>query len=128
MMANRKLARNTADIGFHEFRRQLEYKPGCRRGAGNRQPLVPQQQALFRLRSPRGRTTVVHPGADLRVWGRSTTRDMNAARKLRRHAFNRGSCTRINACREEGSGAGLRASVKPASRKQESAMAHLGMD
>ena len=34
----------------------------------------------------------------------------------------------INACGEEGSGAGLTASVKPASLKQESAMSHSGMD
>ena len=38
------------------------------------------------------------------------------------------SCARINACGEEGSGAGFVTSLKPASRKQESAMPHLGMD
>jgi putative transposase len=55
-------------------------------------------------------------------------RDINAARNLRRYALDRASCARINACGEEGSGAGLTASVKPASLKQESAMSHLGMD
>ena len=55
-------------------------------------------------------------------------RDLNAARNLRRYALDWASCARIDACGEEGSGAGLTASVKPASRKQESAMSHLGVD
>ena len=55
-------------------------------------------------------------------------RDMTAARNLRRYALDRARCARINACGEEGSGAGLTTTVKPASLKQESAMSHLGMD
>jgi hypothetical protein len=38
------------------------------------------------------------------------------------------SCARINAWGEEGSGAGLTTSVKPAFRNQESAMSHSGTD
>ena len=69
LMASEKLARYIADIGFHEFRRELEYKARLYGGAaGDGQPLVPQQQDVFRVRSHRGRTTVVHPGVDLRVW------------------------------------------------------------
>jgi putative transposase len=68
----------------------------------------------------------------LREWtcgcGAFHDRDINAARNLRRYALDRASCARINACREEGSDAGLTASVKPASLKQESAMSYLGMD
>jgi putative transposase len=55
-------------------------------------------------------------------------RDIKAARNLRRYALDRASCARINACGEEGSGAGLTATVKPASLKQESGMSYLGMD
>ena len=55
-------------------------------------------------------------------------REINAAKNLCRYAVDRASCARINACGEEGSGAGLRASVKPASLKQESAMSYMGMD
>jgi putative transposase len=69
LMATEKLARKIADIGFQEFRRQLEYKARLY-GTGPRdgKPLVPQQQDLFRVRPHLGRTTVVHPGVDLRVW------------------------------------------------------------
>lgn len=68
----------------------------------------------------------------LREWtcecGPFHDRDINAARNLRLYALDRASCARINACGEEGSDAGLTASVKPASLKQESAMSYLGMD
>lgn len=68
----------------------------------------------------------------LREWtcecGPFHDRDINAVRNLRLYALDRASCARINACGEEGSDAGLTASVKPASLKQESAMSYLGMD
>ena len=69
LMATEKLARNIGDIGFYEFRRQLEYKARLYHAdLVTARPLVPQQQDLFRVRSPLGRTTVVQPGVDLRVW------------------------------------------------------------
>jgi dTMP kinase len=68
----------------------------------------------------------------IREWtcecGTFRARDINAARNLRRDALHRASCARINACGEEGSGAGLTPSVKPASLKLESTMSYLGMD
>ena len=68
----------------------------------------------------------------LREWrcacGALHDRDTNAARNLCRNTLDRASCARINACGEEGSGAGLRTSVKPASLKPESPMSYLGMD
>jgi hypothetical protein len=56
---------------------------------------------------------------DLHVRGMMMNQKL--ARNLRRSALDRASCARINACGEEGSDAGLTASVKPASLKQESA-------
>jgi putative transposase len=128
MMANEKLARHIADIGFHEFRRQLEYK-ACLYGT----ELVTASRWFpsSKMCSACGRIAEALP-LSIREWtcecGTFHDRDLNAARNLRRYALDRASCARINACEEEGSGAGLTASVKPASRKQESAMSHLGMD
>lgn len=128
MMANEKLARHIADIGFHEFRRQLDYKAllyGAELVTASRWfpsskicsecGLLAEELPLF-----------------IREWtcecGVSHDRDLNAARNLRRYALDRASCARINACGEEGSGAGFMASAKPASLKQESAMSYLNMD
>jgi putative transposase len=128
LLATEKLARNIADIGFHEFRRQLQYKAG-RYGAE-----VVTASRWFpssKICSACGRLSEELP-LSIREWscacGTLHDRDANAARNLRRYALDRASCARINACGEEGSGAGLTASVKPASLKQESAMSHLGMD
>ena len=128
MMKNQKLARNIGDIGFHEFRRQLEYK-SMLYGAD----LVTASRWLpsSKTCSACGRISEELP-LSLREWscecGAFHDRDINAARNLCRYALDRASCARINACGEEGSDAGLTASVKPASLKQESAMSYLGMD
>jgi putative transposase len=128
MMTNQKLARNIGDIGFHEFRRQLEYK-SMLYGAD----LVTASRWLpsSKICSACGRISEELP-LSLREWtcqcGAFHDRDINAARNLRRYALDRASCARINACGEEGSDAGSYASVKPASLKQESAMSYLGMD
>ena len=128
MMANQKLARNIGDIGFHEFRRQLEYK-AMLYGAD----LVTASR-WFPSSKMCSECGLIAEGLPLsiREWtcecGAFHDRDINAARNLRRYALDRASCARINACGEEGSDAGLTASVKPASLKQESAMSCLGMD
>jgi len=128
MMASEKLARHIADIGFHEFRRQLEYKA---RLYGAQLVTASRWFPSSKMCSACGRITAELP-LSIREWrcecGAWHDRDINAARNLRRYALDRASCARINACGEEGSGAGLTASVKPASRKQESAMSLLGMD
>jgi putative transposase len=128
LMATEKLARHIADIGLREFRRQLEYKArlyGAQLVTGSR--WFPSSKMC----SACGRIAEDLP-LSIREWtcecGAWHDRDINAARNLRRYAVDRASCARINACGEEGSGAGLTASVKPASRKQESAVSHLGMD
>jgi putative transposase len=128
LMATEKLARNIADIGFHEFRRQLEYKA---RLYGTDLVTASRWFPSSKICSSCGRISEELP-LSIREWacecGTFHDRDINAARNLRRYALGRASCARINACGEEGSGASLTASVKPASPKQESAMSHLGMD
>jgi putative transposase len=128
MMANEKLAGNIADIGFHEFRRQLKYKA---RLYGVDLVTASRWFPSSKICSACGRMLEELPWST-REWtcecGTVHDRDINAARNLRRYALGRASCARINACGEEGSGAGLTASVKPASLKQESAMSYLGMD
>jgi len=127
LMATEKLARHIADIGFHEFHRQLEYKA---RLYGTQLVTASRWFPSSKLCSACGRIAAELP-LSIREWtcecGAWHDRDINAARNLRRDALDRASCARINACGEAGSGAGLTVSVKPASRKQESAMSYLGM-
>lgn len=128
MMANQKLARNIGDIGFHEFRRQLEYK-AMLYGAD----LVTASRWFpsSKICSECGLIAEELP-LSTREWtckcGGFHDRDINAARNLRRYALDRASCARINACGEEGSHASLTSQHEPASLKQESAMPYLGMD
>jgi putative transposase len=125
MMTNQKLARNMGDIGFHEFRRQLEYKS---RLYGADLVTASRWFPSSKICSACGRISEELP-LSLREWtcqcGAFHDRDINAARNLRRYALDRASCARINACGEEGSDAGSYASVKPAPLKQESAMSYL---
>jgi IS605 OrfB family transposase len=60
VLANRRLARKIADIGFHEFRRQLGYK-AMRYGAElvTASRWFPSSKIVLRVRSDRRRTTVV---------------------------------------------------------------------
>jgi putative transposase len=128
MMMNRKLARNMGDIGFQEFRRQLEYKSML---YGAELVTASRWFPSSKMCSACGRISKELP-LSLREWtcecGAFHDRDINAASNLRRYALDRASRARINACGEEGSDAGLTASMKPASLKQESAMSYLGMD
>ena len=128
MMANRKLARKIADIGFHEFRRQLEYKA---RLYGAELVTASRWFPSSKMCSECGRIVEELP-LSLREWtcecGAFHDREINGAKNLCRYAVDRASCARMNACGEEGSGAGLAACVKPASLKQESAMSYMGMD
>ncbi|QUV84244.1 RNA-guided endonuclease TnpB family protein [Chloracidobacterium aggregatum] len=116
MLANRRLARSIADMGWGEFRRQLEYK-AARRGG-----LVVAADRFFassRTCSACGHKLEVLPMA-VRRWlcpacGASHDRDVNAARNLARYAVS----STVSACGEEGSGGSRKAVVKPASTKQE---------
>ena len=128
MLANHKLARKIADIGFHEFRRQLGYKAKLYGELVTASRWFPSSKMC----SVCGRTKEDLP-LSAREWtcecGTVHDREINAAKNLYCYAVDRASCARIIACGEEGSGAALMTSVKPASRKQESTVPRLtGMD
>jgi len=108
MMANKRLARSIGDIGFHEFRRQLQYKAML---YGAEVVTADRWFPSSKMCSVCGRIAGKLP-LSLREWtcecGALHDRDINAARNLRRYALDRASCARIHACGEEGSDAGLR--------------------
>ncbi|QUV81195.1 transposase [Chloracidobacterium sp. D] len=125
MLANRRLARSIADMGWGEFRRQLEYK-AARRGG-----LVVAADRFFassRTCSACGHQLEVLP-LSVRRWrcracGILHDRDVNAARNLLAYGLavlngSTASSAGCQACGEEGSGGGRKAVVKPASTKQE---------
>ena len=116
MVRNRHLARAVADMGFFEFRRQLEYKAVMRGG-----------QIVVADRFYASSKTCSSCGAKLddlplsvRAWtcpecGTSHDRDINAAINLKNMAVS----STVSACGEEGSGQRRTTRAKPASVKQE---------
>ena len=116
MMANRHLARSIADMGFFEFRRQLEYKAAMRGG------MVVVADRWF----PSSKTCSVCGSVQeklplsIRQWtcpecGADHDRDVNAAINLKNMAVS----STVSACGEEGSGPARKRQAKPASVKQE---------
>jgi putative transposase len=116
MMANRHLARSIADMGFFEFRRQLEYKAAMRGG------MVVVADRWF----PSSKTCSVCGSVQeklplsIRQWtcpecGADHDRDVNAAINLKNMAVS----STVSACGEEGSGPTRKRQAKPASVKQE---------
>jgi putative transposase len=116
MMRNRHLSRSIADMGFFEFRRQLEYKSAMRGG------LVVVADKWF------ASSKICHQcghkleslSLSVREWtcpvcGKQHDRDVNAAVNLRNYTVS----STVSACGEEGSGSGRKPGVKPASVKQE---------
>jgi putative transposase len=117
MMANDRLSRSIADMGFYEFRRQLAYKAA----------MYGSQVVVAGRWYPSSKTCadcgVVREALPLSVWawdcpdcGSHHDRDVNAAKNLMKLAAS----STVAACGEEGSGLGHKAKVKPASVKQES--------
>ncbi|WP_242529337.1 transposase [Methylacidimicrobium sp. B4] len=116
MMGNRRLARSIGDMGFFEFRRQLEYKAAMRGG-----------EVVVADRFFSSRKTGSHCGHRLeslplsvREWtcpacGAEHDRDVNAAMNLKNVAVS----STVSACGEEGSGSARKRRVKPAAAKQE---------
>lgn len=120
MMANDRLSRAISDIGFYEFRRQLEYKAVQ---AGGVVVVVDRWFPSSKTCSVCGGSCEAMP-LSIREWtcvhcGAEHDRDINAALNIQRVALATVSWTGSNACGEEGSGRGRKTSVKPASVKQE---------
>lgn len=116
MMKNRHLARSIADMGFYEFRRQLEYKAAMRGG------LVVIADRFY----PSSKTCsacglkLESLSLSVREWtcpvcGVLHDRDVNAAINLKNMAVS----STVSACGEDGSGSSRKTRVKPASVKQE---------
>ena len=116
MMANHRLARALGDMGFHEFRRQLEYKSAMR---GGLVIVADRWFASSKICSEGGYKMESMP-LSVRSWicsecGTHHDRDLNAAKNLAKLAVS----STVTACGGEGSGAVRLDSVKPASKKQE---------
>jgi len=117
MMANGKLARSIADMGFHEFRRQLDDKAAM---AGSRILVANRWYPSSKTCSDCGHVLEKLP-LSRRDWacpacGAHHDRDLNAARNLEKMAAS----SAVTACGEDGSGLGRKTKVKPASVKQDS--------
>lgn len=117
MMKNRSLSRAISDMGFYEFRRQLEYKAMLR---GGRVVVVDRWYPSSKTCSSCGHKLESLPLAERRWTCPLCTvthdRDVNAAINLRNMAVS----FTASACGEEGSGLARKRKVKPASEKQES--------
>lgn len=121
MMANRHLARSIADMGFFEFRRQLEYKVERR---GGRVVVADRWFASSKICSTCGHKLDRLP-LSMRRWvcpacGSMHDRDTNAAINLANYAAS----SAVSACGEEGAGRACKSTVKPASVKQEVSFGH----
>lgn len=116
MVKNRHLARCIADMGFFEFRRQLEYKAGRR---GGRVVVVDRFYPSSKTCSDCGHR-LDELSLSVREWtcpgcAAHHDRDVNAAINLKNMAVS----STVSACGEEGAGRCRKTAVKPASMKQE---------
>jgi len=129
MVKNRHLARSIMDMGFFEFRRQLEYKAAMR---GGQVVVADRFYASSKTCSVCGHKLDDLP-LSVRQWtcpdcGVVHDRDVNAAINLKKVAessaggcqpFQRQADCSVTACGEEGSGLERKLETKPASMKQE---------
>lgn len=116
MLRNRKLSRSIADMGFSEFRRQLEYKT---RICGVLVFVADRWFASSKTCSECGSVMESLP-LSVREWdclkcGARHDRDLNAAINLRKLAVS----STVSACGEDGSDRCCKITVKPAFMKQE---------
>jgi len=116
MVKNRRLSRSISDMGFFEFRRQLEYKADMR---GGQVVVADRWFASSKTCSNCGYKEDELP-LSVRQWqcpecGTTHGRDINAAVNLRNMAVS----STVSACGEEGAGFSRKAEVKPSSVKQE---------
>ena len=120
MMANDKLSRVISDIGFYEFRRQLEYKAAL---SGGTVVVADRWFPSSKTCSGCGAVQEKMP-LSIREWtcaecGAKHDRDVNAALNIQREALATASWAGSHACGEEGADRGRKTPVKPASVKQE---------
>lgn len=115
MVKNRSLSRAVSDMGFFEFRRQLQYKAAQR---GSAVVVADRWFPSSKMCSCCG-----HKLSELQLSVRQWTcpacntthdRDVNAAVNLRNMAVS----STVSVCGEEGSGSGCKTRTKPASVKQ----------
>ena len=116
MVKNRHLARSVADMGFFEFRRQMEYKAAMRGGIV---VVADRFYASSKMCSCCGHKLDDLPPS-VREWacpacGAMHDRDHNAAVNLKNLAVS----STVAACGEEGSGLRHKTKTKPALMKQE---------
>lgn len=116
MVKNRHLSRAISDIGFFEFRRQLEYKADMR---GAVVVVANRFFASSKTCSACGNKMEKLP-LSVRQWdcptcGANHDRDVNAAINLANYAVS----YTVSACGGEGSGLGAKPKTKPAPVKQE---------
>ena len=101
MLSNHHLARAIADMGFYEFRRQLEYKAAMH---GNHIEIAdrwfPSSKRCSACETVNGDLTLGDRVFKCNKCGVEIDRDLNAAINL----FSTVSSTGFQACREEGSG------------------------
>ncbi|MBK8750699.1 MAG: transposase [Candidatus Competibacteraceae bacterium] len=120
MMANATRSRAISDIGFYEFRRQLEYKTAL---SGGTVVVVDRWFPSSKTCSICGVKAEKMP-LSVREWtcahcDAEHDRDVNAALNIQREALATVSWTGSHACGEEGAGVGRKTPAKPASLKQE---------
>ena len=121
MLSNRHLSRSVSDMGFFEFRRQLDYKA---RDTGSLVVMADRWFASSKTCSYCGWKLEELP-LSVRSWtcpncGVEHERDVNAAKNLKEYAVS----STVSACGEEGSDQGRKFLVKPASMKQEVSLEH----
>ena len=117
MLANGHLARAISDMGFHELRRQLEYKAAWR---GGQVVVADRWYPSSKLCSSCGYRLEALSLA-IRSWtcpgcGIAHERDVNAAINLKHIAVS----STVTACGGEGAGPACERGTKPAPVKQES--------
>jgi putative transposase len=122
MVRNRHLARAVSDMGFAEFRRQVEYKAAMR---GGEVIFADRFYPSSKTCSGCGHVLDVLP-LSMREWtcpacGAAHDRDLNAAVNLK----NLAASSAVSACGEEGSGSGRKTRAKPASTKQDVSFDHV---
>ncbi|MDD2728470.1 RNA-guided endonuclease TnpB family protein [Malikia sp.] len=122
MVRNRRLSRSIADMGFFEFRRQLDYKAARR---GGQVIVADRWYPSSKTCSGCGHKLDELP-LSAREWtcphcGATHDRDVNAAVNLKNMAVS----STVSACGEEGSGLGRKTKAKPASAKQEVSFVHV---